>query len=38
MGEDRRIGESNRIRIANETLQSIKEIKIFNKENFFRKL
>ena len=34
-GEDRRIGESNRIRIANETLQSIKEIKIFNKENFF---
>ena len=27
--------ESNRIRIANETLQSIKEIKIFNKENFF---
>ena len=33
-GEDRRIGESNRIRIANETLQSIKEIKIFNKENF----
>lgn len=34
-GEDRRIGESNRIRLANETLQSIKEIKIFNKENFF---
>lgn len=34
-GEERRIGESDRIRIANETLQSIKEIKIFNKENFF---
>jgi len=34
-GEDRRVGESNRIRLANETLQSIKEIKIFNKENFF---
>ena len=34
-GEDRRIGESNRIRIANETLQSIKEIKIFYKKNFF---
>ena len=27
-GEDRRIGESNRIRLANETLQSIKEIKM----------
>ena len=34
-GEDRRIGDSDRIRLANETLQSIKEIKIFNKENFF---
>ena len=34
-GEDRRLAESGRIRIANEALQFIKEIKIFNKEIFF---
>jgi len=34
-GEDRRLAESSRIRIANEALQFIKEIKIFNKEIFF---
>ena len=34
-GEDRRLAESNRMRIANEALQFIKEIKIFNKEIFF---
>jgi len=35
LGEQRKSGESNRIRTANETLQFIKEIKIFNKEIFF---
>ena len=34
-GEDRRLAEASRIRIANEALQFIKEIKIFNKEIFF---
>ena len=34
-GEDRRLAESSRIRIVNEALQFIKEIKIFNKEIFF---
>lgn len=34
-GENRRLAESSRIRIANEALQFIKEIKIFNKEIFF---
>lgn len=35
LGEQRRLGELNRLRTANETLQFIKEIKIFNKEIFF---
>jgi ABC-type multidrug transport system fused ATPase/permease subunit len=35
LGEQRRLGETNRIRTANETLQFIKEIKIFNKEIYF---
>ena len=34
-GKDRRLAESSRIRIVNEALQFIKEIKIFNKEIFF---
>jgi len=34
-GEDRKIGESNRIKSVEQSLSFVKEIKLFNKINFF---